>query len=158
MAGNWPASWIGRRRRVGLGPPAEVSYSSRKVRRVVALESVLDSGPPPVRPRQELVVRLGGVCTLWRRCRSVTVVVGTAIAGCRIVLKVADLASSELMARWWPSAATRPYPPRSTGIGGDCRCGRPYGGGADPGSGVDAGLFLPRLVHGEVGCWRCLVA
>jgi hypothetical protein len=44
-----------------------VSCSSREFRCSVALESVHGSRLPPARPRRELVVRFGGVLTLWRR-------------------------------------------------------------------------------------------
>lgn len=43
--------------------------------------------------------------------------------------------------------------PRSTGIGGDCKRGLPYGGGADLCSLADVGLFLLRFVHYEAGVW-----
>lgn len=62
-----------------------------------------------------------------------------------------DLASSELVLR----DGRR----QSLGIGGgDCRRGRPYGGGADPDSVADAGLFLPWFVLCEAGGWRGLRA
>lgn len=48
-------------------------------------------------------------------------------------------------------------PPHQS-IGGDCRRWRPYGGGVDPASVADAGLFLPWFVLCEAGGSRYLVA
>ena len=53
---------------------------------------------------------------------------------------------------------SRGHVPRSTGIGGNCKCGHPYDGCADLGLVADVGLIVSLFVLCEAADWHCLGA